>query len=95
MRQYYVYIMTNKRKNVLYTGITSNLEWRVYQHKHKLVKGFTSKYNINQLIYYEEYESSYEAIYREKQIKKWRREKKEALVRSLNPTWNDLSEEWY
>ena len=94
-KQYYVYIMTNKRKNVLYTGVTSDLYGRVWQHKKKFVKGFTSKYNINQLMYYEEFDSSYDAIRREKKIKGWTREKKEALIHSVNPTWKDLSEDWY
>jgi len=59
---FYTYIMTNKRKNVLYTGVTGDLQWRVYEHKHKLIKGFTSKYNVNQLVYYEEYQYVEDAI---------------------------------
>ena len=94
-RIYYIYIITNKRHTVLYTGITSNLQWRVYEHKRKLVKGFTSKYNVNKLVYYEEYEYVEDTIRREKQIKRWRRSKKIWLINRMNPEWNDLSLEWY
>lgn len=92
---YYAYIMTNKRKNVLYTGITADLRWRVYEHKNKMVKGFTSKYKINQLIYYEEYQYVYDAINREKQIKGGSRMKKIDLINCQNPKWCDLAENWY
>ena len=91
--QYYVYIMTN-RSRTLYTGVTNNLERRVYEHKQKLVPGFTSKYNITQLVYYETCADVREAIAREKQIKGWLRAKKIALVESINPEWKDLSTEW-
>jgi len=94
MKSYYVYIMTNKSRT-LYTGVTNNLERRVYEHKHKLVLGFTSKYNITQLIYYEETNDVQEALAREKQIKGWLRSKKVALIESMNPEWKDLSLEWY
>jgi putative endonuclease len=92
--QYYVYIMTNKSKT-LYTGMTNDLLRRVYEHKNKLVKGFTEKYNINKLVYFEITNDAYSAIVREKQIKGWLREKKISLIESMNPEWNDLSEEWY
>ena len=92
---YYVYIMTNKRKNVLYVGVTSHLEGRVRQHKCGEIKGFTSRYKVSQLVYYEEFDYIYDAIAREKQIKKWRREKKERLILTMNPLWEDLSKEWY
>jgi len=92
---FYTYIMTNKRKNVLYTGVTGDLQWRVYEHKHKLIKGFTSKYNVNQLVYYEEYQYVEDAILREKQIKRWRREKKEFLIKQINPLWKNLSFDWF
>ncbi len=92
---YYVYIMTNKRKNVLYVGMTRDLHGRVSQHKYKVVPGFTSQYNVNVLVYYEEYQYVYDAILREKQLKGWRREKKERLIRTMNPGWHDLSKEWY
>ncbi|WP_353684680.1 GIY-YIG nuclease family protein [Thermodesulfovibrio sp. 3907-1M] len=91
--QYYVYIMTNKYNTVLYTGVTNNLIKRVYEHKNKLVKGFTSKYNITKLVYYEIARDVNEAIKREKQIKSWSRDKKESLIESINPQWKDLYEE--
>jgi putative endonuclease len=89
--QYFVYIMTNK-SGTLYTGVTNNLERRVYEHKHHLVKGFTNKYNIDKLVYFEETNDINAAISREKQIKGWLRKKKIALIESMNPGWKDLSE---
>jgi putative endonuclease len=82
--------MTNKRNNVLYTGITNNLKKRVYEHKEKLVDGFTKKHNINKLVYYEIFDSSSSAITREKQIKGGSRQKKINLIKTLNPGWDDL-----
>ena len=93
-KEYYVYIMTNKSRT-LYTGVTNDLMRRVYEHKNKLVKGFTSKYKIQFLVYYESTSDIHVAIAREKQIKGWLRKKKIALIDSINPTWKDLSEEWY
>ena len=93
-REYYVYIMTNKSRT-LYTGVTNDLMRRVYEHKKKLVPGFTSKYNIQYLVYYETTSSIYSAIEREKQIKGWLRSKKIALIASMNPEWKDLSAEWF
>lgn len=93
MRSYYVYIMTN-RSRTLYTGVTNNLERRVYEHKHKIIPGFTSKYNINQLVYYEETNSIHVAIEREKEIKSWMRSTKMELIESKNPAWQDLSADW-
>ena len=78
----------------MYVGMTNNLERRLFEHKHKLVKGFTSKYNINKLVYFEQSNDVQAAIAREKEIKKWRREKKNALVQKSNPEWKDLSQEW-
>ena len=92
--QYYVYIMTNKNNTVLYTGVTNNLERRLYEHKNKLIDGFTKKYNINKLVYYETTNDINTAIEREKQIKGWLRIKKIQLIENTNPEWNDLSEEW-
>ena len=86
--------MTNRSKT-LYTGVTNNLERRVYEHKNKLVTGFTSKYNITKLVYYEETSDVYSALAREKQIKGWLRAKKVALIEAENPEWKDLSLEWY
>lgn len=94
MRQYYVYILSSKSKT-LYTGITNNLERRVYEHKHKLVPGFTAKYNVVRLVYFEETPDVKAEITREKQIKGWSRAKKIALIESANPTWEDLSTSWY
>jgi len=93
MKRYYVYIMTNKSRT-LYTGVTSNLQRRVYEHRHKLIPGFTSKYNITKLVYYEETQDVRAAIAREKQIKGWLRVKKVALIESVNPGWDDLSLCW-
>ena len=93
MKHFYVYIMTNKSRT-LYTGVTSNLERRVYEHKHKLIPGFTSKYNITMLVHYETTPDVRAAIAREKQIKGWLRSKKIALIESANATWTDLSAEW-
>ncbi|MBU4232444.1 MAG: GIY-YIG nuclease family protein [Proteobacteria bacterium] len=83
--------MTNK-SGTLYTGVTNNLERRIYEHKHHLVKGFTSKYKIGKLVYFEETNDINAAISREKQIKGWLRKKKIALIESMNPGWKDLSE---
>jgi putative endonuclease len=93
MNQYYVYIMTN-RSGTLYTGVTNNLMRRVFEHKHHLIEGFTKKYNITRLIYYEVTDDVRLAIRREKQIKGWVRKKKIALIESMNPEWNDLGEDW-
>src|ERR1041384_4712457 len=92
-KEYYVYIMTNKSRT-LYTGVTNDLMRRVYEHKNKLVKGFTNRYNIQFLVYYESTSSIRSAIEREKQIKGWLRAKKIELIDSMNPEWKDLSEEW-
>lgn len=91
-KQYCVYIMANHSRT-LYIGITSNLKNRVFQHKNKEVKGFTEKYNINQLVYYEQTEDVISAITREKQLKKWRRDKKINLIEKENPDWLDLYDE--
>ena len=90
-RQPAVYIMTNKKNTTLYTGVTSNLPERVWQHKQKLVDGFTKKYNIITLVYYEYYNDMRDALEREKQIKGGSRKKKIILIESINPNWNDLS----
>ncbi len=93
MNQYYVYIRTNRTKT-LYTGVTSDLEKRVYEHKHHLVQGFTKKYQIDRLVYYEVTHDVHSAIAREKQIKGWLRIKKISLIESQNSDWKDLSETW-
>ncbi len=92
-KQFCVYIMTNPSNTVLYTGVTNNILRRVYEHKQKLVEGFTKKYNIVKLIYYEVFGDSVSAIKREKQIKAGSRKKKEALVNSVNEKWQDLYDE--
>ena len=92
-KQYYVYIMTNRRDSVLYTGITSDLRKRIYEHKEKLLEGFTKKYNISKLIYYEVFQDPENAITREKQIKTGSRQKKIDLINQVNNEWRDLYEE--
>ncbi|MBM4401662.1 MAG: GIY-YIG nuclease family protein [Candidatus Cloacimonetes bacterium] len=89
-KQYCVYILTNYTNSVLYTGITSNLPQRIYQHKSKLIRGFTAKYSVWKLVYYEMYNEPLLAIQREKQIKNLLRRKKEALIRTMNPGFKEL-----
>jgi putative endonuclease len=91
---YYVYLLTNWNNKVMYLGVTNNLKRRLYKHKNKVVKGFTEKYNVNKLVYFEETQDVTAAIAREKEIKKWRREKKNQLVNRMNPNWKDLSSKW-
>ena len=91
-KKYYVYFLTNWNNKVLYVGVTNNLKRRVYEHKEGLIEGFTKKYNVRKLVYFEETDDVLAAIEREKQIKKWRREKKNRLVESKNPLWKDLSD---
>ncbi len=92
MTPFYVYILTNKTKTVLYIGVTNDLKRRIYEHKEKLVKGFTEKYNVNNLVFFEMIEEAVTAIEREKQIKGWIRSKKISLIESVNPYWKDLTE---
>ena len=94
MRAYYVYIMANKTKR-LYTGVTNNLLRRVYEHKRGLVPGFTKRYSLTRLVYFESTENVRAALAREKKIKGWLRAKKIALIESVNPQWNDLSADWF
>lgn len=94
-KKYYVYIMTNNANIVLYTGVTNNIFERALQHKNKKGSEFTKKYNINKLVYYEEFNGAYEAITREKQIKGGSRIKKIELIESRNKEWKDLSSGWY
>ena len=93
--RYYVYLLTNRNDKVMYVGVTNDLERRVFEHKRKLVPGFTERYNVNKLVYYEEASDVRAAIAREKEIKKWRRAKKDALVVADNPDWKDLSDGWF
>ena len=88
---YYVYMLTNKSNKVLYVGMTNNLQRRIYEHKNKVIDGFTKKYNLTKLVYFELTNDVNAAIHREKEIKKWRREKKNNLIASMNPEWRDLA----
>jgi len=90
LKNYYVYILTNKNNSVLYTGVTNSLMRRIWEHKSKLIKGFTQKYNVDKLVYYEVFEIPSTAIQREKQIKAGSRRKKIELINKFNPEWNDL-----
>ena len=94
MKQSYVYILTNKNNTVLYTGVTSNLVKRIYQHKSKIYKGFAAKYNCEKLVYFEPFDSIEMAIEREKQIKNYKRYKKLNLIEQNNPEWEDLADGW-
>ncbi len=93
MKDYYVYILASKKNGTLYIGVTNNLLRRVYEHKNNLVPGFTSKYNVHRLVYYEQTNEIYAALTREKQLKKWRRKWKIELIEEHNPEWRDLYEE--
>jgi putative endonuclease len=92
MRQYYVYILTNKTNKVLYIGVINNLVRRIFEHKNKLVEGFTKKYNLSKWVYYEVTNDIYSALEREKQLKNWHRDWKINLINSFNPVWADLSD---
>ena len=93
MKNMYVYIITNKPKGTLYIGVTNNLQRRIYEHKNKLVEGFSSRYNLDKLVYFECFDSEEYAIKREKRIKKYNRNWKITLIESLNPNWIDLYED--
>jgi len=94
MKQYYVYILTNKTNKVLYIGVTNNLMRRMYEHKNKLVDGFTKKYNLTKLVHFESTNDIHSALVREKQLKNWHRDWKENLINEYNPDWRDLTEDW-
>ncbi len=87
---YHVYILCSKKNGTLYIGVTNNLARRVFEHKNKITKGFTSKYDVDKLVYAEEYNDVYEALYREKKLKAWKRDWKIKLINEVNPSWNDL-----
>ena len=93
LKQYYVYILSNKR-GTLYVGMTNDLDRRLYEHKSKTIPSFTSKYNIDRLLYFEAFPNPNDAIIAEKRIKGWKRERKIELIKTMNPTMKDLSEEW-
>jgi putative endonuclease len=92
MSQYFVYILTNKSNKVLYIGVTNNLERRMYEHRNEMIDGFTKKYNLTKLVYFEEASDVKSAIEREKQLKNWHRDWKISLINQVNPNWDDLSE---
>ncbi len=89
-KQYYLYITVSRKEGTLYVGTTNNLLKRIYEHKNNLIDGFTKKYNVHKLVYYEETNDIQNAIQREKQIKKWKREWKMNLIKKFNPNWKDL-----
>ena len=95
IHQYYVYIITNRKDGVLYIGVTNNLERRMSEHKQGLSKGFSKRYNLNKLVYFETYQYIEDAIKREKNMKKWKREWKINLIEEDNPIWEDLSNDWF
>ena len=95
MGNYYIYIITNKYNSTLYIGLTNNLERRIYEHKNKLIQGFSKMYNLYKLVYYEYFTQIEDAINREKQLKGWKRIRKDNLINDFNPQWNDLSAEWH
>jgi len=88
---YFIYMMTDKGRTVLYTGVTNSLVRRVSQHRRGEIEGFTKRYNTNRLVYHEQFHNACDAIAREKQVKGWSREKKEALINTMNPKWHDLA----
>lgn len=93
--QYYIYILASKKNGTLYIGVTNNLERRVLEHKEKVNEGFSSRYNVNMLVYFESFQYINDAILREKRLKKWNRQWKINLIEEENKEWNDLSEDWY
>ncbi|DAA91152.1 TPA: excinuclease ABC subunit C [Candidatus Gastranaerophilales bacterium HUM_6] len=88
--EYYVYILANKNNSTIYIGVTNDLVRRIYEHKNNVVKGFTQKYNVHKLVYFEQTENIENAIIREKQLKNYSRERKEELINNVNPNWEDL-----
>ena len=95
IHQYYVYIITNKKNGNLYIGMSNDLERRIFEHKKKLIAGFTKKYGLNKLVYFEQYQYVNDAILREKRLKKWKRQWKINLIEEENPNWNDLAIDWF
>ncbi|WP_250433323.1 GIY-YIG nuclease family protein [Hanstruepera flava] len=94
IHQYHLYILTNKKNGTLYVGVTNDLERRMFEHKKKLIKGFSKKYGLDKLVYFETYQYINDAIKREKNIKKWKRQWKINLIEDNNPNWEDLSIDW-
>jgi putative endonuclease len=93
--QYYIYILASQKNGTLYIGVTNDLERRVLEHKQKVNEGFSSRYNVNMLVYFESFQYINDAILREKRLKKWNRQRKINLIEEENKEWNDLSEDWY
>ena len=93
--QYYLYIFTNQKNGTLYIGVTNDLERRMFEHKRKLIEGFTKKYGLDKLVYFETYQFVNDAIKREKNMKKWKRQWKINLIEEDNPKWDDLSKDWF
>ncbi|WP_299111610.1 GIY-YIG nuclease family protein [uncultured Winogradskyella sp.] len=94
IHQYYLYILTNKKNGTLYIGITNDLERRIFEHKNKLIEGFTKRYDLTQLVYFESYQYINDAIKREKNMKKWKRQWKINLIEEENSGWKDLAKDW-
>lgn len=94
MKDYYVYILASQRNGTLYVGVTNNLARRIWEHKNRINISFTSRYSINRLVYYEVHQDIFQAIHREKLIKKWRRKWKLDLIEKDNPGWEDLARDW-
>ena len=92
--QFYIYLLSNKKNGTLYIGMTNDLERRMFEHKHKLVEGFTKKYGLDRLVYFERFQYVYDAIKREKQLKNWRRQWKIDMIEEDNKDWDDLSIDW-
>jgi putative endonuclease len=92
---YYIYILSNQNNKVLYTGVTNDLERRIYEHKNKVSEGFTKRYNLCKLVYFDSTNDIKEAITMEKQIKRWSRQKKNSIIKQMNPEWKDLSNGLY
>ncbi|MEO0571606.1 MAG: GIY-YIG nuclease family protein [Bacteroidota bacterium] len=95
VHQYYVYIITNKKDGTLYTGMANDVERRIFEHKSKVIEGFSKKYGLTRLVYFEMYQYVKDAIIREKRMKKWKRQWKIDLIEEENPKWNDLARGWY
>jgi putative endonuclease len=95
MKMYYIYILASKRNGTIYIGATDDIERRVLEHKNKIFRGFTEKYNVTILVYFEKYETQDEAFTRERQMKKWNRAWKLELIEKENPQWLDLSKDWF
>ncbi|MEZ2414811.1 GIY-YIG nuclease family protein [Muriicola sp. E247] len=94
VHQYYLYILSNKYNGTLYIGVTNNLERRMFEHKNKLIEGFTKKYSLDRLVYFETFQYVNDAIQREKNMKKWKRQWKINAIEKENPNWEDLSSDW-